>query len=489
MSQEPEAYRDLLSPPTDIHPASFRQRVLGVMVATRPEIATSVWLLQLRWFAVVGQLITISVAGFFFLEQLPVAPLLVLVGFTAATNIVYGVWLRGESANNASQFATEATIPPPSDRAYVPKVVGTGYSSAFKIRVATGLMILDLVTLTAMLHFSGGVDNPFAAFYFVNLAVAGVVLQPRWAWFLAGLAVACFASLLLDSVPLEFLRATETDGALGIKHLGAFIAFATCASVVTYFVTSTAAELTNRERELRLAQAEQARGRQLESLSTLAAGAAHELATPMSTVLLIARELQHNLESVDVPQSVRRDLEVIDSELRHCRAILSRMRSAAGDHAGEQWQQTTVGDLLDVVLEGIREPHRVDISPDTERYEDQQLWLPSEAIAQTIRNLIHNGLDASPEEFSVMVDIQTDQQAFVVRIQDWGEGMPEDILERIGQPFFTTKEPGRGMGLGLFLSVNVVRRLGGKLDFESKPGKGTLATLRLPRSKSAQQLR
>ena len=461
---------------------SFRQRVAGVMTPLRPEVATSVWLLQLRWFAVIGQLITISVAGFFFVEQLPVQNLLVLVGFTAATNVVYGVWLRGETAASVSQGVEADPVASVTDRVRVTPVAGIGYSSIGKLRVATALMVLDLITLTVMLHFSGGVENPFSAFYFVNMAVAGVLLRPRLAWMLALLAIVGFATLLFSYVPLEILKVNEQEDPLGVRHLGAFIAFATCASVVTYFVTSTAAELTNRERELRLTQAEQARGRQLESLSTLAAGAAHELATPMSTVLLIARELQHHLEEVDVPESVRRDLQLIDSELRHCRAILVRMRSAAGDHAGERWQETTVGELLDTVLEGIREPHRVEISPQTERFEEETLWLPSEAVAQAIRNLVHNGLDASPDPTSVLVEMTTDQQNLLVRIQDWGEGMPGDVLERIGQPFFTTKEPGRGMGLGLFLAGNVIRRMGGSLDFSSDPGKGTIATVTLPRT-------
>jgi two-component system, sensor histidine kinase RegB len=471
------------SEPSEI---SFRQRLLGALPSMRPDVATSVWLLHLRWFAVVGQLVTISAAGFYFVQQLPVQTLLVLVGFTAATNVVYAVWLRGETAESVFQsnrLDQESFDQELADSLYVPPVAGVGYSATIKMRVAAGLMLLDLVTLTAMLHFSGGVDNPFAAFFFVNLAVAGVMLQPRWAWVLTVIAVLAFATLLFSYVPLKFLSENDPTGALGVQHLGAFIAFSTCASVVTYFVTSTAEELTRRERELRLTQAEQARGRQRESLSTLAAGAAHELATPMSTVLLVARELQHHLEDIAVPESVRRDLQLIDSELRHCRAILARMRSAAGDHASEQWQQTTVGELLDTVLEGIREPHRVDISPETDRVEDHTLWLPSEAVAQAIRNLIHNGLDASPESTSVLVDLSIESNWLLVRTQDWGEGMPEDVLDRIGQPFFTTKEPGRGMGLGLFLSGNVIRRLGGTLEFSSQPGKGTTALVRLPCSK------
>jgi two-component system sensor histidine kinase RegB len=296
--------------------------------------------------------------------------------------------------------------------------------------------------------------------------------------------VLAFSTLLWSYLPLEVLEPTDLgptafSNEVWLRHLGEFVAFAGCATVVTYFVTSTADELTRRERDLRAAQVEQARSRQLESLSTLAAGAAHELATPMSTVLLIARELQHHLENVDVPESVREDLRLIDSELRLCRAILSRMRSAAGDYTGESWQKTTVGDLLDTVLEGIREPHRVEISRETERIENVPLWLPGEAVAQAIRNLIHNGLDASDEK-SVWVDIAAEDGQMTLRVQDWGEGMDAEKIERLGQPFFTTKEPGRGMGLGLFLSRNVIRRLGGSLEFESQPQRGTTATVKLP---------
>jgi two-component system sensor histidine kinase RegB len=496
----------------------------SALAASHPELATSVWLLHLRWIAVAGQLITISAAGFFFTTQLPVTTLLVLVGFTAATNTVYAVWLRGErsvarsrsTADNSEATGTgiiEGTalaassaaaadlgdaessasvdvavtdaVPQPlagSPAPSAPADVGNGgYKSSTKLAVATVLMVVDLITLTAMLSISGGVDNPFSSFYFVNLAVAGVLLKPRFAWSLAVLAIIGFSTLMFSQVSLDVLLPADPLRAVGIRHLGALIAFATCAMVVTYFVTSTARELTRRERDLRLAQAEQARGRQLESLSTLAAGAAHELATPMSTVLLIARELQHNLQSVDVPESVRHDLGLIDSELRHCRAILSRMRSAAGDHAGEQWKRLTVGELLDIVLEGVREPHRVDISSQTERVEDRWLWLPGEAVAQAVRNLIHNGLDASPDAKPVLVDIQiTPESRLAICIQDWGQGMDHDVLDRIGQPFYTTKPPGRGMGLGLFLSTNVIRRLGGTIEFDSHPGKGTTATVTLP---------
>lgn len=453
----------------------------GSLLALRPEIGTSVWLLHLRWFAVVGQLLTITIASFYFGEQLPTRPLLSLVAFTAATNVAYWLWLRGSAAEQP--MPTAETPPLQESELQVPSVAGIGFPAAVSSRVAALLMIVDLFTLTAMLHFSGGVDNPFSFFYFVNLAVGGVILQPRWAWTLAALAIAGFEWLLVSYTPLEVLQPPDAMIGQATRRFGAFVAFSTCALVVTYFVTRTAEELTRRERQLRAAQEEQARGRQLEGLQTLAAGAAHELATPMATIAVIAHELERHLEDVQVPASVRNDLHLIDSQLRHCRLILSRMRSAAGDHAGDSWDRTTVGELIDAVLEGIREPHRVEISESIDAVEDLPLWLPREAVAQAIRNLVHNGLDASPPQTSVTIEALPveDSSQLRLRIRDVGGGMSDQVRSRIGEPFFTTKEPGRGMGLGLFLTRNVINRLGGSLDFDTRPGWGTDATVTLPR--------
>lgn len=476
--------------------AGRRHRLFAPLLLFRPELGTSSWLLQLRWFAVVGQLLTIGVVDHYFGEQLPIRKLLGLVGFTAATNVAYWIWLRGStggqravSKETGDFYPAEAEASPRSDARFEDRLergFERGFANGASSRVATGLMIIDLFTLTGMLHFSGGADNPFAFFYFVNLAVGGVILQPRWAWTLAGLAIVGFAWLLVSYTPIDVLQVSAPGIGETTRRFGAFVAFSACALVVTYFVTRTAEELTRRERELHAAQEEQARSQQLEGLSTLAAGAAHELATPMSTIAVIARELGRQLEAIDVPPSVRDDLKLVNSQLHHCRMILSRMRSAAGDYTAERWDRMTVGELIDSVLEGIREPHRVEISDSIDAAEDVPLWLPREAVAQAIRNLVHNGLDASPEETVVTLDADVLGDVVRLRIRDSGGGMSEKVLNRIGEPFFTTKEPGRGMGLGLFLTRNVIKRLGGTLVFDSLPGRGTEATVTLPRGTDMQ---
>ncbi|MCH1441982.1 MAG: HAMP domain-containing histidine kinase, partial [Rubripirellula sp.] len=177
------------------------------------------------------------------------------------------------------------------------------------------------------------------------------------------------------------------------------------------------------------------------------------------------------------------DLKLIDSELDMCRQILHRMRSAAGDSMAQRWDQTTVGDLIDQTLEGVRDPHRVDVTDGTAVVEGQALWVPQEAVAQAVRNLIHNGLDASGETGRVRVEPQLISEHLQISVIDSGQGMSQEVLGRASDPFFTTKEPGRGIGLGLFLTRNVISKLGGQLEFRSALGEGTEAVVTIPLEK------
>jgi two-component system, sensor histidine kinase RegB len=420
------------------------------------HLGTSAWLLRLRWFAVFGQLVTVFIAGRFG-GELPWVPLLALIAVTAVSNAAYALWLQ---------------------RARPRAVAGDRVAQADKI--ATSLMMLDLVTLTLMLYFSGGIDNPFSLFYFVNLAVGGVILRPRWAWVLTAMAILGCSLLIYASLPVPGLIEPNRRPDSSLHTLGLFIAYATCGSVVTHFVTRTAAELTRSERLLSETQSEHQRIIRLEGLTTLAAGAAHELATPLSTIDVIARELGRHLQDCETPQSVREDVRLIDQQLEICRQILRRMRVAVGDSMADSWDRTTVGDLIDCALEGVRDPDRVDVNDGPEAVERHPLWIPQEAVAQAIRNLIHNGLDASGRGGRVTLQATVHNENVQFRIRDYGRGMSNEELGRAGEPFYTTKEPGRGMGLGLFLTRNVVSRLGGSLDFESIPGRGTEAIVTLP---------
>jgi two-component system sensor histidine kinase RegB len=119
---------------------------------------------------------------------------------------------------------------------------------------------------------------------------------------------------------------------------------------------------------------------------------------------------------------------------------------------------------------------------------DFKAMLPKQALSQALRNLIQNGLDASPPDHMVFVHSTVvlsgdDQRNWLLEISDSGSGMSDDVMRRIGEPFFTTKEVGEGMGLGVFLTRNVIQGVGGDLRFARAPNGGTRCTVKIPLAK------
>ena len=436
-------------------------RFLHPHVHSQPTLETAIWFLHLRWVAVAGQLLTMAVVEWILQIKLPQSGMLALMTITATTNIAYSFWLQLLRKQGLA----------PTDRLPTYQVISS-------------LMLIDLAVLTGMLFLTGGLTNPFALFYFVNIAVAGAILTPAWAWSIWIVSVISVTSLMLRSEPLAELNNSnmQATGEWSLPKLGYLVSFATCGGVITYFVTVLTGELKQRELALKEAEDARVRNRQLEALATLAAGAAHELASPLSTIAVVAKELSRSLDKHGAPDTAKQDVSLIRSELDRCRQILDRMTSAAGEAAGERLDAISVDRFLDETLLGLREPHRVKVTV-AEGANLKKSLLPLQATAQAIRNLVQNALDASAPEDEIIVRADVVESNWRILVIDRGEGMTAEVMQRVGEPFFTTKEPGRGMGLGLYLTQNVLRRLNGELRFSSKPGQGTTAEIILPTSR------
>ncbi len=442
-----------------------------------PSIDTIRWLGRLRWVAVVGQLLTVSAAyvlGF----QLTYIPLLIFIAATAITNSFFVAWIFW-----LSQFDE----PLPNQTGSDASVSRAAYLAS---RVVFAILVLDLLSLTGLLYWSGGTANPFLFFYFVNIAIAGLILRPFWAWVLTILAVLCVLVLLSSSnhVPgiTDLTRVQQPRW--GVLDYGYAIAFATSGFVVTYFVIKLMDELRVREQRLAEVEQQRARSQRLEAMATLAAGAGHELASPLSTIAVVSKELSRNLEKIEVPNSIRADVALIRSELDRCREILARMKSGAGEAAAEKLDPISLEALFQEVMLGLRDSSRIDLQASQESREFQ-VTIPVQAVALSFRNIIQNALDASAHDKRVQVEYQSTDSGWAVVVTDQGTGMENSVRDRIGEPFFTTKEPGRGMGMGIFLARNVVARLAGTIHYESRPGKGTVCRVTIPTPKASEKRR
>lgn len=262
-------------------------------------------------------------------------------------------------------------------------------------------------------------------------------------------------------------------------HLqGMWVAFAVAAGFIVYFVQRVTLALAEGERQLVEARELTARNEKLASLATLAAGAAHELSTPLSTIAVVAKELEHQLLRAGEPDAVA-DARLIREQVARCRDILLQMTVDAGESMGEASERVSLDRLLHEAIDGLGNPGQVRLQM-TQGAATCLVNVPRNQVVHAIRNVLKNAQEASREAAPVGVRVNAAADECCIEVKDSGKGMSAETLGRAGEPFFTTKEPGRGMGLGLFLSRAVVHRLGGRLDLSSELGRGTVVRLFLP---------
>lgn len=342
------------------------------------------------------------------------------------------------------------------------------------------IFVFDTVCLTVMLGLTGGPMNPFSLLYLVQITLSVVVLKKEWTWILGVLSAVSFGSLFFLNVPLDGMRIMPAEHGLFPHLVGMWVAFVVAAALISFFTGRVSDALRLREQEVLALQEQVARQERLTSLGTLAAGAAHELGTPLGTIAIVAREIERYAENLQAAEELGDDAKLIRAEVERCQRILQQMSTEGAEPVGESPETIRVGELLRRAVEQISKPQRGRVSmsgPETEVL----LKLPVRATVQSLVALVSNALDASADDLQVMMKAQCDDREIVVSVCDHGCGMSDAVLRRVAEPFFTTKEPGKGMGLGTFLVRTFAERLGGSLIYESAPGCGTTATLKLPR--------
>ncbi|MBM3109554.1 HAMP domain-containing histidine kinase [Pseudomonas sp. W15-Feb18] len=328
----------------------------------------------------------------------------------------------------------------------------------------------DLLIHSVLLYYSGGSTNPFVSYYLVPLAIAAVTLPWVYSLVLSGIALAAYSLLLVQFYPLEtFPMAREK-----MQVYGMWLSIALAAAVITFFAAKMAEEL-RRQEQLRAERREEGlRDEQLLAVATQAAGAAHELGTPLATMSVLIKEMRQDHHD----PLLQEDLAVLQDQVKLCKETLQNLVRAAEANRRMAVELQDVTAWLDEAL------NRWHLMRPEASYRFQRLGqgsvpqlAPPPDLTQALLNLLNNAADACPDDLEVRLD--WDAQDVLISIRDHGPGVPVAIAESIGKPFFTTK--GKGFGLGLFLSKASVTRAGGSVKLYSHEEGGTLTELRLPR--------
>ena len=402
----------------------------------------------LRWVAVAGQVVAIAIASAWLHIPLPLRSMGGVLAFLIALNLVSLRLYRSGRPVTDSELLLE--------------------------------LLLDVAALTIQLRLSGGAANPFVSLFLLQAVLAAVLLRPGSTWTIVAVASLAFIWLTFSDQQsnLALLMHGADENHYFYLHIyGTFICFLLAAILLVLLLSRINQNL--RDRDVRLAELRQqsAEEEHIIRMGLLASGAAHELGTPMATISVILNDWAHTPQLLQADPEIGTDLQEMQVQLDRCKDIVSGILRSSGEERGEGAERASLITFIDDVVDDwdtIRGPATLDytnaIQTDVEIASDGLL-------RQIFFNVLDNAYEASPDHIGVTV-VQ-EGQSLRITVQDAGAGFAPEMLAELGKPYRSTKgQPGRG--LGLFLVMNVLRKLGGQVSASNMPGGGARVELRLP---------
>ncbi|MDQ3185262.1 MAG: ATP-binding protein [Pseudomonadota bacterium] len=335
-------------------------------------------------------------------------------------------------------------------------------------------LLVDVFALSALLYFSGGSTNPFISLYLLPLTIAAAALPWAYTWVMAAITISCYTLLLFYYVPLPHDH-EEHNTEFNLHVSGMWLAFVLSTVLIAWFVVKMGISIRERDKDLALAREQALRNEQIIALGTLAAGAAHELGTPLATMAVVTGELQKDYTENNEFQN---NIRILRDQITHCKHMLTQLLADAGQARAEDGSGQAVDYFLRQVLDKwqLMRPS-VKFTYRGKGVQPAPQILNTQLLSQSILNLLNNAADASLKH--IEIEANWDYQQLHLEILDYGAGLTGEAAQRAGQAFFTSKAPGKGFGIGLFLANANIERFGGSVRLTNREG-GACTQVTLP---------
>ncbi len=433
------------------------------------------WLLRFRWVSVVSQVVLLYVAVNVFEVALSYPFSLSLISLILISNVALYFWSRR--------------------------------SIGLPCHVPAFVMFVDVFFLTILFSVIGCAMNPFTVLYLVYVVMGGVLLRSRCAYGLAVFAICCYAAFFFLSDPrlideqtvsafgksemfgqgqqlivfLNFVKMVE--GHLLTYTYLTFVVFSVATVLVGFIVIRIRTAIKTQQQIISQLEEDRRQNEKLTSLAAFAAGAAHEFSTPLSTIAIASGEMLHHFKDHGGDQDIIDDTMLIREQIDRCKEILFQMAAGAGEHLGEADETFNLVEMITEIVTLLNLEHVRNIQF-INTVGVLSITMPLRIFRRTLRGLLKNAIDASPHaDSSIILTCSQDDTHIYFEVRDQGVGMNEQSLQRATDPFFTSKAPGKGMGLGLYLTKMIARRFDGEFQLSSSLGTGTTALLGFAKEK------
>jgi two-component system, sensor histidine kinase RegB len=410
-------------------------------------------LVRLRWLAITGQATAVSVVRFGFGFPLPFALCFLMIALSAWVNLVLRI--RYPASHRLSD------------------------------NTASLLLGFDVLQLAALLYLTGGLQNPFSMLFLAPVLISATALTPERTLGLGLLAVGSATLLALVHRPLPWFPGESLEIPF-VYTTGIWTAILLGTAFTGVYAWRVAEEARQLAQALAATELVLAREQHLTQLDGLAAAAAHELGTPLATIALVAKELDHAMPQ-DGP--IAEDLKLLREQVERCRTILTKLTSMGEDQSA--FLETIT---LSHLVEEVVAPQRAlgfDIAVTAKGDGPEPMWRRNPGVIYGLSNIVDNAVDFADE--NVRIDTRWTRDEVRIEISDDGPGYAADVLLRVGEPYVTTRsaakrtedgeDGGSGLGLGLFIAKTLIERSGAQLSLSNAapPATGAVARIVWPR--------
>lgn len=343
-------------------------------------------------------------------------------------------------------------------------------------------ILVDAVILFLLVFNTGGASNPLISYLLVLLAVTATLLPSSYVYTFAVGGILIYTFFLFLELGADHSMGSgnmDQDTIFELHLVGMWIIFLVSAILISVFLTRMATAIRERELNLAKARENEMRNEQLVAIGTLAAGTAHALGTPLSTMSVLLTELdkldKNQLNSVEVKE----DISVLKQQVTRCKDSLNQLIRYYHKDKPAEVENIRLSEFVSDIKDYITNIHPVAVVEFSVQADNDPLIASELSLKHAVINIIENGIKAAKEK--VFVDFKVDASSgaeMEISINDDGPGIPSKVMENMGEPFISTRKD--SMGLGIFLANAAVQRLGGTIEmFNLKIG-GALTLIKLP---------
>lgn len=421
-------------------------RISDTQASNRLRLNT---LIRLRWLAIVGQSAAVLIVAYGFDFPLPVSLCFVLIAASAWLNVVLA--LRFPAAHRLRPYP------------------------------ALAILMFDALQLAGLLYLTGGLTNPFSVLLTVPVVISATSLPVRLTGILGSFVVAAATFLAVYHMPLPWFPGTELPMPL-VYVAGVWLGVVSSITFTGIYAWRVAEEARLLAAALNATELVLQREQHLSAIDGLAAAAAHELGTPLATIALVSREMERALGN---DPRYKEDVTLLRSQSERCRDILKRLQSLSSE------MDTPLMRLpLTSMIEEVSAPHRdfgIKITLQSrEQGGPEPVGQRKPGVIYGLGNLVENAVDFA--KANVWVRWRWNDATVSITITDDGPGFLPDIIDRIGEPYMSTRqgmEPGGGLGLGLFIAKTLLERSGAAIKFRNSTVQGEGAVVEISWSRAA----